>query len=412
MWISLIGFMTVTMMLLWLVSGYFVWLKFVGDDRRTPDISAITEFPTLSIIVPCYNESDIIAHKLRNLLSCDYPADRMEIVLADGGSTDRTVEILRTLSADHPHVRVEVCPQGGKINQLNHILPTLAGEYIVITDADARLATDTLTWVAAEFQADPRVALVGACTTPSGGLPIDQCYWAAQNRVRLLESKVAHVPIVAACCYAFRRGLIERFPGDVIADDVYAAVLANMAGHRTTYSSRATVEELRTPTGLREFFIHKYRKANAVLREMLRVCHRLPDMSARWKPIFSTVLAQQLLLPWLAGAWIVFGATLVNFGQFDVVGLSILTLFVGLLMARRAALSVDLPAGNERFSLVTFATAFVFPLAIVFAAALTYTFFRQDSHYKRINGESPARRTEPAAVRVPTPTTVVAGMTH
>ena len=72
--------------------------------------------------------------------------------------------------------------------------------------------------------------------------------------------------MVIACCYAFRRGLLDRFPEDVVADDVYVAALANTLGHRTTYCAKALVEELRTPQTLPELFTHKFRKSNAVLR--------------------------------------------------------------------------------------------------------------------------------------------------
>ncbi|MEE9293771.1 MAG: glycosyltransferase [Phycisphaerae bacterium] len=409
MWISLLGFSVATLLLGWLLCGFAVWLRFLGDTRKRIEVPAPTSFPKISVVVPCFDEERFIADKYRNLSACDYPAEKLEIVYADGGSTDGTAQRLAFLAREDDRVRVVNCPSGGKINQLNHVLPSLTGDIVLVTDADARLASDALRWLAAEFEADPKTALVGACTSPRGGLSIERCYWAAQNRVRLLESRVSHVSIVTACCYAFRRELISSFPSDVIADDVYAAVLANSLGHRTTYSARATVQELRTPASLPEFFSHKFRKGNAVLREMLRFCYRLPEMSGCWKTIFTTCLAQQLLLPWLTIAWIALAATLANLGQFDVIGLATAALLMALLAARKSVISVELPGPTERFGPLTIVLTFGYTLAILCFTGITYTFFRQSSCYARLPGRTAetAPPEQPREVdRVPTPAAV------
>lgn len=387
MWIVLLGFAFTTVLLAWLLCGYLIWLRFIGDAAARSDIVRPAEYPKLSILVPCFNEESLIADKYRNLMQCAYPSDRIEIIFADGGSTDDTTTILESLiEHDGANVRLARCPIGGKINQMNHVLPSLRGDIVVITDADARLAPDALEWIAAEFEADPQVALVGACTSPRGGLAIERAYWAAQNRVRLLESRVSHVSIVAACCYAFKRDLLSQFPTDVVADDVHAVALANTLGYHTIYSRKATVEELRTPISLTEFFTHKYRKGNAVLREMLRFCYRLPDMDGRWKSILTTCLAQQLILPWAIASWVAMAATLTNFGQVDVVALAVAILLVAVLSTRKAVQSIELPTAPERFGPVTVVLACCYTLGVLCATTLTYTFFRQNSSYARLQG--------------------------
>ena len=387
MWIVLLGFAFTTVLLAWLLCGYLIWLRFVGDASVRRDIARPAEYPKLSIMVPCFNEESLIADKYRNLLRCAYPTDRMEIVFADGGSTDDTTTILESLiDDDSATVRLVRCPLGGKINQMNHVLPSLNGDIVVVTDADARLSPDALEWIAAEFEADPDVALVGACTSPRGGLAIERAYWAAQNRVRLLESRVSHVSIVAACCYAFKRELLSQFPTDVVADDVHAVALANTLGYHTIYSHKATVQELRTPISLTEFFTHKYRKGNAVLREMLRFCYRLPDMNGRWKFILATCLAQQFILPWALVAWVAMAATLANFGQIDVVALAVTILLVAVLSTRKAVHSIELPTTPERFGPLTVVLTCCYTLGVLCATTLTYTFFRQNSSYARLQG--------------------------
>ena len=395
MWMMVLGFGTATLLLGWLLFGYVVWLRFVGDTRLRNDVPAPSELPFMSIIIPCLNEESMIVDKLDNVLASNYASDKLEIVVADGGSTDGTLALVEGIARQDPRVRIVRCARRGKINQLNEVLPTLRGDLVMVTDTDARINASGLTWVAAEFCADPDVAVVGGYTSPSGGLAVERCYWAAQNRFRLLESSVSHVSTVVACCYAFRRDLMDRFPDDVIADDVYITAMANTRGHKTVYCPRAVVKELRTPQSLPEFFRHKFRKSNAVLRELMRFAYALPDMDSRWKSILTTRIVQQLLLPWATGMWIALAVALVNMGQWDVPVLGASLLCIMLLVTRKATLSVELPGDSERFGPVTVVLAFAYTMAICCATALTYLSFRQTSCYARV-GEDSKRDQQPS----------------
>lgn len=415
MWIIVLGFVVTTLLLVWLLFGYVVWLRFVGDGRRRAGVAPPTSFPAISVVVPCLNEKEMIVEKYDDLVGCDYPRDKVEIVFADGGSTDGTVEHLEELARKDERIRVVACPAKGKTGQLNDVLPMLGGRYVIVTDADARLAPDALTWMVAEFEADPNVAVVGAYTTPRGGLAVERCYWRTQNRIRCLESSVSHVSMVIACCYAFKRELLSRFPHDVIADDVYVAVLANTLGHHTVYSTKALVEELRTPVTLPEFFRHKFRKSNAVFRELLRFSYRLPETDGRWKSILSTRIVQQLLLPWGTLMWLLSAAALVNLGQYDVPCLGVALLLVALLVTRKATMAVELPGPVERSSILTAALAYLYTMAILCATGLTYLSFRQSSCFTRLTGTTRSMAREKVetrtanATRPPTVPTLAGG---
>lgn len=387
MWMITLGFALATLLLAWLLFGYVIWLRFAGYTRRRHELSAPAHFPRLSVVIPCLNEEQLIASKYRNLTACEYPHENMEIIIADGGSTDGTLAAARALAQSDPRLRIVSCCGGGKIGQLNEVLPSLLGDIVVVTDCDARLDAKALYWMAAEFENDSEVAVVGAFTRPRNGLAVERCFWAAQNRIRLMESSAEHVSMVIACCYAFRRNLFTAFPSDAVADDVYVAALANTLGHKVKYSPLALVEELRTPQSLPEFFTHKARKSNAVLREMLRFFYCLPDMPVRWKSILATRIVQQLLLPWGTVFWMAMAASLVNLGQFDIVALSVGLLFACLLATRKASTAVALPA-EEQFSVITLALAYAYTMAVLFFTGLTYLSFRQTSQYARIGALS------------------------
>ena len=82
-------------MLVYVYAGYPL-LVFVLARLRPRPVRRGPELPSVSFIVAAYNEEAVIADKLRNTLAIDYPADRLEIIVASDGSTDRTEEIVRT----------------------------------------------------------------------------------------------------------------------------------------------------------------------------------------------------------------------------------------------------------------------------------------------------------------------------
>ena len=303
MWILTFLFLVTTLSICWVLFGFLLWNFFGGMLVKRTELELPESFPSVTILIPTYNEEAQILEKLADTLALDYPGDRLRIVFADGQSTDRTTELLEEATRDHAQVSVVRCPRGGKIHQLNHVLQSVDTDLVVNTDADARLELDCLKWLAAEF-ADDQVWVAGAFCNPEGGLKVEQHYWDGQNKARLMETRIKTSSIVVAPCYAFRRALFDTFPEDVVADDIYVAFLCNTLGRRTVYSSKAVCREVRVPGTLDDFLPQKFRKSNAYLRESLRFAYRLPEMDGYNRVMHLTRVVQQLLMPWLGLGWI------------------------------------------------------------------------------------------------------------
>ena len=100
--------------------------------------------PFVSLLVPAYNEADVIAAKIQNVLALDYPPDRLEIIIASDGSTDGTAEIAKKV-ADGTRVRVDAyLTNRGKISVLNDSVPKLHGTVVAFSDASSMLAPDSI----------------------------------------------------------------------------------------------------------------------------------------------------------------------------------------------------------------------------------------------------------------------------
>ncbi len=118
--------------------------------------------PFISIIIPVKNFERTIEKTFEYLLNVDYSRDSWEWVIADGGSTDKTVEIIKTWQKIHPFIKlVEIpnCPSPGFAR--NKALEVAQGEFLFFTDADCAPNREWISEMLKHFAKDPKIAAVG-----------------------------------------------------------------------------------------------------------------------------------------------------------------------------------------------------------------------------------------------------------
>ena len=203
--------------------------------------------PTVSLLVPAYNEADVIARKIQNLMMLDYPSERIEIVIASDGSSDRTVEIARSL-ADGTRIRVFAFPQNrGKVATQNASVNELRGELIVFSDASAMLQPDSVRRLVENF-ADPTVGaasglyrVVRADQVNIGAS--EELYWKYETFLKVQESQLASTLGAHGSLYAMRRELYPFPPAGTINDDYVIPVSVIRRGFRAVYEPNAVAYE-------------------------------------------------------------------------------------------------------------------------------------------------------------------------
>ncbi|MCM8797022.1 MAG: glycosyltransferase [Candidatus Omnitrophica bacterium] len=118
--------------------------------------------PFVSIIVPVKNFERTIEKTFEYLLNVDYPRDAWEWIIADGGSTDKTIAIIKSWQEKYPFIKlVEIpnCPSPGYAR--NIALEVARGEYLFFTDADCAPCRDWINEMLGHFARDPQIAAVG-----------------------------------------------------------------------------------------------------------------------------------------------------------------------------------------------------------------------------------------------------------
>ncbi len=97
----------------------------------------LKRYPFISFLVPAFNEEDSLEGTVKCLLNLRYPKNKMEIILINDGSTDKTLEIARKLEKNHSCVRILNKKNSGKANSLNQGLKMVRGELFAVVDADS-----------------------------------------------------------------------------------------------------------------------------------------------------------------------------------------------------------------------------------------------------------------------------------
>jgi len=119
-----------------------------------------TYYPTVAMLVPCWNEEKTVGKTIESLLDLDYPRDRLEIVVIDDGSKDGTRAIAESYAARFPQVKYFYKENGGKYTALNFGIENTSAELIGCLDADSFVAKDGLIEMVKKFQSDERIMAI------------------------------------------------------------------------------------------------------------------------------------------------------------------------------------------------------------------------------------------------------------
>lgn len=385
----------------WSYCGYLIFINVIAilnsDNRVDQPEVVLSEFPKIIVLIPCYNEENYIEDKIGNLNRLDYADDRIEVYFLDGRSTDATRDNIISNIGNKPNWHLIETPVGGKINQINYGLRKFKGDadIIVSTDVDAMLEPDTLVKIVHTFNTNAGIAVVGANISPGDCIAIEKDYWIDQNIVRIYESIFYSSSIVVAPCYAYKAFLIDQFPEDCVADDIYVAFKANTDGYLTKYVETIKGKEIRSPQCFNDFVKHKFRKGNAYLIELLRFLYLLPYMPAQWKVIYITKLLQFVVLPWLLPFYLISTISLVLSGpglrQMAILVHVFLFLFfvIATTIMKRGRLkyigkdkskdtSTDKSKDTSRLYI------FILSNIMLMLIGLSYPFYKQTSNYSKI----------------------------
>lgn len=118
---------------------------------RKKILTEAKNWPTVSILVPCWNEEETVLKTVFSLLKLDYPRDKLSMTIIDDGSTDRTWDVLQRLK-NHKQIRLLRKENGGKASALNFALEFVRSEFVGSLDADSFVHPKALKRIIVQFR--------------------------------------------------------------------------------------------------------------------------------------------------------------------------------------------------------------------------------------------------------------------
>lgn len=294
----------------------------------------------MSIVLSVYNEEAALPSKLANMLELDYPADRLEIIIASDGSTDRTTAIVEQCGDDR--VRLLSYPsRRGRALVSNDAVEAARGEWLLFTDADTKMAANFLRALLVHLD-DTGVGVVDGsmiCVNDDGsGIAEDVgFYWRYESALKAAESELGWLSSTFGACTAVRRSVFRPLlPTEDV--DFTTPLDAVKEGYRVVHEPTARVYEV-THGDLRTQFDARVRMVTKNLPGTLRKI----DRRLLRRPLVLLALVSHKLLRW-ATPVLLLAALGLN------IALAIQGRFIVLLVAQLAFyLAVLIGGGAEAF---------------------------------------------------------------
>ncbi|SJM91396.1 poly-beta-1,6-N-acetyl-D-glucosamine synthase [Crenothrix polyspora] len=213
---------------MWIIGGliyYYRWER--KENNNSVEKLELTEYPPVSILIPCHNEGYDILETIEFLLQQDYPD--FEIIAINDGSTDNTLEVLLSLATKHERVRVINLEQNqGKAMGLNTAALFSKNEFLICIDGDALLDPGATRLIMQHFHSGTRVAAVTGNprirtrSTLLGKIQVGE-FSAIIGLIKRCQQIYGRIFTVSGVVCGFRKAALHRvgyWSTDMITEDI------------------------------------------------------------------------------------------------------------------------------------------------------------------------------------------------
>lgn len=233
-------------------------------------------YHSISMIIPAYNEKNIISKKIENCLSLNYPKDKVEILLGSDGSNDGTNEVIEKICLVNPKIKFYNFKQRrGKISVLNDLSEKANNEILIFSDANCMLNKDCLINIDKHFS-DKKVGCVSGVkriiklknnlTSKNEGL-----YWKFESFIKKCESKFYSLIGADGAILAIKKNLYNKQDSDTVLDDFMISINVLLKyKKRVVYETNAIAYE-KSEGDYKKEYIRKVRIASGAFQSIKKL---------------------------------------------------------------------------------------------------------------------------------------------
>ena len=259
--------------------------------------------PSVTILIPAYNEERWIADKIRNLATLDYPREKLRVMIACDGCEDGTAALARSVASEAPcnHLSVEVrefASNRGKVAVVNELMQEIDTEFVALSDVSSLVSVDALQIAAWHFR-DPHLGVLnGSYRLLEPGSEGEAAYWAYQRNIKMSEAALGATIGAHGAFYLFRRHLFEPLAPDTINDDFILPMNIVARGYRAGYEPAISILELEG-SNLQTDRQRRLRISAGNLQQLIRLKHLLLPRHRGVAFLFLSGKALRVAMPFL-----------------------------------------------------------------------------------------------------------------
>ena len=303
-------FISITLLfLLFIKVSFFLYFSVLHQKEARADEfndKKICYTPSVSILVPAYNEEIVLENCVKSLIRQDYP-NNYEVIIVDDGSTDDTKVVGEALAEKYSRVRFYSKVNGGKASALNYGIQKSRGKIVVCIDADSILADDALLHLVRPL-ADLSVGAVGGnvkVANRSKLLNLHQAteYIVGLNIQRRAFSQFGCMQVISGAIGAFRKSVLVEVGGysdDTIVEDMDITVAIAKAGYQVKFSPNA-VAYTEAPESIKDFMKQRYRWTIGGFKVLKK--YREMIFNKEYGRFGMVGLPYFLIFPWIDGRY-------------------------------------------------------------------------------------------------------------
>ncbi len=237
--ITMIGSLIFIIILLFVFFALFLYKPLLDRFVQGRSLNRKQQVPSISVIIPAYNEERYIVRKIQNIKALDYPKNKLEIIVVDNGSTDKTQALVKKM-----HVKL-LTSERGKHNALRIGIQHAKYSIVALTDADTTLSKNALRSSVQLLHGN--VAAVGLHTEV---LQKDLFYWKEKKQYHTDDwYKRYKEGVLDSCCsldgkfILSHKRYLQPFMERSFFDDFEITLALRKQGLRSVIDNQATVYE-------------------------------------------------------------------------------------------------------------------------------------------------------------------------
>lgn len=327
--------------------GFSLWFRLYVS--RTIHQGDSDYCPSVSVLLPVYNEGSHVLDTITSIINCDYPKDKLEIIAIDDCSKDDSFDWVKKAAALYPNVTADKNEvNSGKHKTLARALKKSSGEIVICIDSDCIFEPDVIKELVKCFN-DPKIGAVGGSvgiTNVNDNIVTAaqaMIYWVSFQVGKMLQNFNRKVMCISGCLFAVRRELFESIEQEISGrnwfgisirdgEDRYMTHEILMRGWKTYINPNAQCWT-HAPQKVNDLFMQQVRWRRSGLRDFFWTLARLREhikvfgltaLSVVLIPEMFTIMWAFLLLGMLLGSpsIMAFFASFCSFGiAYMVIGL-------------------------------------------------------------------------------------------